>query len=299
MDFETLLARQKPSVPKIAAVAAAEDPSVLRTVVEAAARGIATPILCGNPEAIQAAAEEARISIGPFTVVPAHSEAEAAKAAAGLVRCGKAHMLVKGLLQTSTLLKAVLDKENGLRGEGILSHVAVVHSPLLDRTLFLTDGAMVLAPDLGTKVKLIQNAVFVAKRFGIEIPRVAVLAAVEKINPDMPATLEAALLTVMNQRGQIPGCVVDGPLAMDLALSREAALHKGIGSEVAGQADILLFHTIEAANSALKVFTFAGGCLFGGLVIGAAAPIVLASRADSEQSKLYSIACGATIGSAE
>jgi phosphate butyryltransferase len=154
---------------------------------------------------------------------------------------------------------------------------------------------MVMYPDLKAKAELINNAVAVAEGLGIRNPKVAPLAAVEFINPDMPATLDAAILTLMNRRGQIKGCVVDGPLTMDLALSKEAARHKGVVSEVAGCADILLFHNIEAANNSVKTFTYAGNCLFGGVVMGAAAPIVLASRSDSQESKLYSICCAALI----
>jgi phosphate butyryltransferase len=161
--------------------------------------------------------------------------------------------------------------------------------------LLLTDAAMVSYPDLSAKVKLIENAVLVAIGLGIETPKVAVLAAVETVNPAMQATIDAALLTMMNQRGQIKNCIIDGPLALDLAISKEAARHKGITSDVAGQADILLFHNIEAANSTLKTFTNAANCMFGGVVLGAFAPIVLTSRSDSEENKLYSLACASNL----
>jgi len=294
MDFENIIGKIKPSKMKTVAVAAAEDDVVLKAVVAAHKMGIATPILCGNTAAIKNIADREALDISAFEI--AHAEPfEAARAAVAFVREGKAHMLMKGSLQTSDLLRAVLDKENGLRGSGVLSHVSILHSPILNRQLFLTDAAIVMYPDLKTKVKLIENAVNAASGLGIDCPRVAVLAAVELVNPDMPATLDAACLTSMNRRGQIKDCIVDGPLAMDLALSEEAVHHKGIDSQVAGKADILLFHNIEAANSALKVFTHAGNCLFGGAVIGASAPVILASRSDSDQSKLYSIACAASI----
>lgn len=278
-----------------AAVAAAEDSLVLSAVSQACERGLIEPILVGDPDAIDRAAREAGVDISRFARVAAMSEEIAAREAVALVRAGDADMLMKGMLQTSTLLRAVLDKEKGLRGGGILSHVSVLYSNAQNRLLLLTDAAMVPYPDLKTKGSLIQNALRVAKGLGIDCPRVAVLAAVEQVNPDMPATVDAALLTMMNRRGQIKGCVVDGPLAMDLALSEEAARHKGVDSEVAGRADILLFHNIEAANSVLKTFTIAGGYLFGGVVVGATAPIVLTSRSDLEQSKVYSIACAAAI----
>lgn len=294
MDFESIISRVKPSKMKTVAVAAAEDDVVLKAVASAYQMGIAKPILCGDVLKIQNVAKQEKLDISPFEIVEA-GPSETAIEAVALVREGKADMLMKGLLQTADLLRAVLDKEKGLRGKGILSHVSILHSPIINRQLLLTDAAMIMYPDLQTKIKLVENAVKAALSLGIDFPRIAPLAAVEVINPDMPATLDAACLTAMNRRGQIKGCIIDGPLAMDLALSEEAAHHKGIDSQVAGKADVLLFHNIEAANSALKVFTHAGNCLFGGVVIGAAAPIILASRADSDQSKLYSIACAASI----
>lgn len=294
MDFEEIIKQVKPKTMKTVAVAAAEDEVVLKAVALAFDMGIARPVLCGNSQRIRAIAAAEHVNIADFEIVEADG-AEAARKAVALVREGKADMLMKGLLQTADLLRAVLDKEHGLRGKGILSHVSILHSPILKRQILLTDAAMVMYPDLKTKVKLVDNVVAAAHGLGMEIPKVALLAAVEVVNPDMTATLDAASLTLMNQRGQVKGCIIDGPLAMDLALSEQAVHHKGIDSPVAGKADVLLFHNIEAANSALKVFTHAGNCLFGGVVMGATAPIVLTSRADSEQSKLYSIACAATI----
>lgn len=295
MDSEDILGRVKPGVCKTVAVAAAEDEVVLEAVCQAHARGIATPVLCGNREKIAVLSDKHGLDISPFVVYHADDAQRAAAAAVSLVRQGKAQMLMKGLLPTADLLRAVLDKENGLRGGRILSHVSVLHSPLLDRMLLATDAAMVMYPDLKTKVEIIKNAVEAAKGLGVENPKIAPLAAVEVVNPDMPATLDAAILTMMNRRGQIRDCVIDGPLAMDLALSEEAARHKGVVSKVAGCADILLFHNIEAANNSVKTFTHAGDCLFGGVVMGAEAPIVLASRSDSQESKLYSISCAARI----
>lgn len=277
------------------AVAAAEDDAVLHSVCEAWHRGVAVPILCGNPEKIQAIAKQEALDISSFEIVSAANPKEAAKAAVALVKEGRAEMLMKGLVQTADLLRAVLDKQCGLRGNGVLSHVSILRSPILERTLLLSDAAMVPYPDLKTKVAILNNTTAAARGMGIQTPKVAVLAAVEVVNTDMPATMDAALLTMMNRRGQIKDCIVDGPLAMDLALSPEAVKHKGVVSEVAGQADILLMPNIEAANSTLKTFTVAGDCLFGGVLMGAAAPIVLTSRSDSSESKLFSIACAALI----
>ncbi len=295
VNFAALLEKLRLPAPKKVAVAAAEDDVVLKAVAEAYDKKIAIPILCGNKAKIKQLATELAIDLSPMTIVDTDSDKASARAAVDLVRENKADMVMKGLLQTSDLLRAVLDKEKGLRGDGVLSHVGIIHSPILRRMLLLTDAAMVTYPDLPTKVELIRNAIKAAKGMGVTCPKVAPLAAVEVVNPAMQATVDGALLSVMNRRGQIRDCIVDGPLAMDLALSEEAAAHKKVDSPVAGRADILLFHNIEAANSSLKVFTTGGDCLFGGVIMGAQAPIILTSRSDSDQSKLYSIACAAAI----
>ena len=318
MEFEKLMSGLKAgNRHSVIAVAAAGDEAVLKAVAEARERGIADAILCGDKGEIESIAENADIRLSDFEIFPADDSVAAARAAVSLVRGGKANMLMKGQVQTADLLRAVLDKESGLRGrpggsggsggpsgtggmggpgDALLSHVAVVDSPILNRAIIITDGAMVPYPSLKNKVSIVENAVRAAKGLGVETPKVAPIAAVEVVNPDMPATLDAAALTVMNLRGQIRGCIIDGPLAMDLAISRDAARHKKIDSPVAGEADILLFHNIEAANSVAKTFTNAGKSIFAGIVMGASAPIVLTSRSDSDQSKLYSIACAAMIG---
>lgn len=295
MHFDNLLAEVMPPTPTRVAVAAAEDDVVLRAAVEAYQRKLAEPILCGRREAILQIAEQARLDISFLEIVDADLD-NSAKAAVSLVREGRASMLMKGLLQTADLLRAVLDKEKGLHTKGnLLSHVSIFHSPLLQRKLLLTDAAVVTYPDLTTKVKMIHNAVKAAKGIGISHPKVAALAPVEVINSEMQSSVDAAVLTIMNRRGQIKGCTIDGPLAMDLALSSEAAKHKEVESPVAGCADILLLHNIDVANCVIKTFTVAGNCLLGGVLMGANAPIVLTSRSDSDQSKLYSIACAASI----
>jgi len=301
MEFEKLLGELKTNKNSVVAIAAAEDEVVLKAAQLAQNRGLAKAILCGEKQKIESIAKEAGIDISAFEIVYAEGSAESAKAAVSLVRNGKANMLMKGHIHTVDLLRAVLDKENGLRKDGalkkdtLMSHVAVIYSPVLARKLLITDGAMVLYPSLADKIRLIENAVQAAKGLGIENPKVAPIAAVEFVNPKMQATIDAAELTEMNRNGQIRGCIVDGPLAMDLAISKEAARRKNISSPVAGEADILLFHNIEAANAAAKTFTNAGAGIFGGVVMGASVPIVLTSRSDSDQSKLYSIACAAKI----
>jgi phosphate butyryltransferase len=295
MDFDEILETVAPSAPKTVAVAAAEDDVALKTVFQAYKRKIAYPILCGNREKIKKIAAIAQVDIADFQIIHTDTDRQAAAAAVSLVREGKAEMLMKGLLQTADLLRAVLNKETGLRKSELLSHVSILHSPVLERMILLTDAAMVTYPDLNAKVKILRNALEAAQGLGIDYPKAAAIAPVEVINPEMQATLDAAALTIMNRRGQITGCEVDGPLAMDLAISTSAAIHKKIDSPVAGRADILLMHNIDVANSTLKTFTNAGGCLFGGVIMGAAAPIVLTSRSDSENSKLYSIACASAI----
>jgi len=295
MEFETIMKELPVSSKKTAAVAAAEDEYVLQTACRAYESGIVQPILCGRKSEIKSLADRCRLDISRFEIIDARDGKQAAQEAVSLVKQEKADMLMKGLIQTSDLLRVILDKEKGLRTGKVLSHVSIINSPILNRVLLITDAAVIPYPDLSLKTEMIRNAVAAANGLGIRCPKVAPLAAVEVVNPDMPATVDAALLTVMNHRGQIADCIVDGPLSLDLAISPEAAVHKKVSSDVAGKADILLFHNIEAANSTVKTFTIAGNCLFGGVVMGASAPVILTSRSDSAQSKLYSIACAALI----
>lgn len=301
VELSALTKRLQEQAPPRVAVAAAGDTPVLEAVAAAYKSGIAVPILCGDIEEIDTCARRRNLDISPFEIIEADSPAQAVSIAVSLVRSGRADMLMKGLVQSADLLRAVLNKETGLRkGDTLkkgapLSHVGVIDCPALGRTLLCTDGGMVPYPDLKTKVQILENAVRAAHALGIGEPLVAPLAAVELVNPDMPATLDACALAMMNRRGQITGCVVDGPLALDVALSAEAAKHKGVDSPAAGKADILLFHNIEAGNSTIKALTVVGGCLQGGVVMGATAPIVLASRSDSMESKLYSIAVAGVV----
>ncbi|HML31848.1 phosphate butyryltransferase [Sporomusa sphaeroides] len=293
--FEKIIAAAQNS-PKTVAVAAAQDKPVLEAVFAALERGIARPLLVGDEVKIRMLASEMGRDLSNITVLNETEPKKAALRASRLVRDGQADFLMKGLLQTADLLKAVLDKENGLRSGSMLSHVTIIEVASYDRLLFLTDAAMVMYPDLKQKAELIQNAVTVARAMGVMMPKVAGIAAVELVNPDMPPTLDAALLTQMNRRGQITDCLVDGPLQLDTAISAEAALHKGIkGSEVAGHADILLAPNIEVGNAIYKTVNQMTSCQIGGLIVGASAPIVLTSRADSARTKLLSIACASQL----
>jgi len=288
--FEEILNKVKCGERKKIAVAVAQDEPVLEAVRDAKNMGLADAVLVGDKEKIQEIANTLGINLDDFEVIDEKDNAKAAMKAVELVSTKKADMLMKGLIDTATFLRAVLDKEKGLRTGRVLSHVAVFEVPALQRILLVTDAAMNIAPDLNTKKQILENAVKVAHAIGIEVPKVAPVCAVEVVNPDMQPTLDAAALSKMNDRGQIKGCIVDGPLAIDNALSEEAAKHKGIKSPVAGHADIILVPNIETGNVMYKTLTYTANAKNGGILVGAAAPVILTSRADSNESKLYSIA---------
>lgn len=291
-NFEELqeLAQKRPKMRL--SVAAAEDDEVLIAVDSARKLGIVDAVLVGDKEKIEKIAEDSEIDISKYEIIDSKNPVESARKAVSLVSSGKADFLMKGLLGTADLLKAVLDKEIGLRGKGLLSHVMLYSVPAYHKILFLTDGGMVTYPDLNQKIQIVHNAVKVARALGVEPVHVAPLCAVEVVNPDMQATLDAAALSKMSQRGQIKDCIIDGPLALDNAISKEAAKHKGITSPVAGEADILLVPNIESGNLLGKSMTYFGGAKSAGVVMGAKCPIVLVSRADTHEAKLNSIALG-------
>jgi phosphate butyryltransferase len=276
------------------AVAVAEDEEVIEAVVEALKRNLANFILFGDNEKINTILnvkhKDQQKSNKSLTVVHADSNTMAAELAVRAVSTKEATVLMKGNIPTSVLLKSVLNKEYGLRTGNILSHVAVFEIPDYDRFTIVTDAGMNIAPDLEEKAQMIRNAAAIARAIGIEYPKVAPIAAVEVVNPAMQATIDGAALTIMNKRGQITGCIVDGPLALDNAVSALAAEHKGIQSEVAGRADILLVPAIEVGNVLYKSLIYFAKAKVGAVIAGAKAPIVLTSRADSAESKLYSLA---------
>lgn len=273
-------------------VAAAQSPSVLQAVAEANRRNIAEATLVGDESAIHAVAEEHDIDLGDAAVIDEPDDVRAAAKATALVSSGEADILMKGHIHTDDFLRAVLDRETGLRTGSLMSHVFIVEHPHRDQFLFVSDGAMNIAPDLEMKSAIILNAIHTAKIFGIETPGVAVLAAIELVNPAMPATTDAATLHMMSDRGQFsPQCIVEGPFAFDNAISEVAAAHKGIGGPVAGRGDVLVVPNIEAGNMLVKSFVYMAGFTVAGLVVGARAPVVLTSRADTAASKLASIAC--------
>jgi phosphate butyryltransferase len=280
---------------KTLSVAVAQDKEVLTAVIEAVKLGIVDAILVGDEEEINKIVKEDNLNIDNIKIVDEKNILKAAAKAVEFVSKGEAHFIMKGMLGTADLLKAVLNKEAGLRGNGLLSHVMVYDVPAYHKLIFLTDGGMVPYPTVEDKVGIINNAIKVAHKIGIEVPKVAPICAVEVVNPSMQATVDAAVLSQMNKRGQIKGCIIDGPLALDNAISKLAAEHKGIVSEVAGDADVLLVPNIESGNFLGKSMTYFANAESAGVIMGAKCPVVLVSRADSSQSKLYSIALGSVI----
>ncbi|NLB43682.1 MAG: bifunctional enoyl-CoA hydratase/phosphate acetyltransferase [Clostridiaceae bacterium] len=271
------------------AVAAAHDDHVLQSIWEVYRKGYAHPILIGDKEKIFAIADQLGIDVSTMTIIKEMDERKSAEIAVTLVQNGEADAIMKGLLQTADLLRAVLERDKGLRTTGLLSHIGLYEVYGYSKMLFVTDAGINIAPDLKQKVEIIRNAVFVARSLGVTTPKVAVLAAVETVNPNMPSTLDAAALAKMGQRGQIRDCVIDGPLAMDNAINLEAARHKHVTSEVAGDADILLVPDIEAGNILVKTLIFLNKARSCGVITGARVPLIVTSRAESSEAKYYSI----------
>ncbi|MCU4711462.1 phosphate butyryltransferase [Bacillus cereus] len=290
MKLEYLIDQAAGQPKKTVAVAVAEDHEVIEAVAKAIKLQLAQFRLYGNQEKIMGMLQEHGLQTSEHVeVIAAMSNAEAAELSVKSVRNGEADVLMKGNIPTANILKAVLNKEWGLRKGSVLSHVAAFEVPNYDRLIFVTDAAMNIAPDVTQKAAIIQNTVEVARAIGIDLPKVAPIAAVEVVNPAMQATIDAAMLTQMNRRGQIKDCIVDGPLALDNAVSQIAAEHKGIVSDVAGKADILLVPTIEAGNVLYKSLVYFADAKVGAMIAGAKAPIVLTSRADSAETKVYSL----------
>lgn len=296
-SFKALLDLAKERGPKIVAVAVAQDKEVLSAVKKATDIGIAKPILVGDKDKIQNISKEIDFDLTDIQIIDEEDGAMACRLATELVSSGKAHVLMKGLIDTGVIMKQVLDAEIGLRTGNIISHVAVFDVPTYHKVFLVTDAAMNIAPDLQQKKEIIENSVVLAKALDIETPKVAVLAAMEKVSPKMEATVHAKELADMNKRGEITGCLVEGPLALDNAISKDSAILKGIDNEVAGDADILLAPYIEAGNVLYKALSFLANAKSAGLIVGTKAPIVLTSRADNEESKLNSIALAVLMAS--
>ena len=294
--LEELLDMAKSQKPMRVVVADAAEAEVLAALEDARKHNIANGILIGDSEAIKKTAGSIGVNVDDYEIVEEKSSKMTARVAVEMLKRGEADVLMKGLVSTKDFMKAILDKEKGLihhKSKKLLSHVAVFEVPAYHKLLTITDAAINIAPTLEEKVQIINNAIEVVRSFGIEKPKVACVAAVEKVNPGkMPATEDAAILTIMNRRGQIKGAIVDGPFGFDNAISRKAAEVKRIGGEVAGDADIVLFPDIESANVAYKMLQYFANSRCAAIVAGTPIPIVLTSRADPHETKFYSLVLG-------
>jgi len=290
--FDELLAAARAVGPKTIVVAGAHQESILEAVTAAQERGIVRAILIGDETKIHQIAEECEVDISDMQIVHEVDTERASRMAITLVARSEAHVAMKGKVDTATFLRAALDRDLELRTGRLISHVAVFDMKSLGRLLLASDAGVNIAPNLEQKADITRNAIDVAHRLGIEVPRVAVLASTETVNPRIPANVEAAALAKMADRKQISGAVVDGPLALDNAISPGAAHDKDIESPVAGRADILILPDIEAANVLVKAIVYFAQHPMAGVVVGARSPLILPSRSDTFQSKLGSLALG-------
>ena len=295
-NFDELLSKVSSCSKKKLSVACAQDKAVLEAVKAAKERGIADSILVGDEAKIKEIAATIDMDLSDYEIINVEDTVEASLAAVKLVHDKKADMYLKGLLDTKTFLKSVLNKECGLRTGKPLSHVCVFEIPGIDRLLFFTDVAFIPYPTLEDKVNIINYTVEVANACGVENPKVAPLAAVEIVNPKMPVTVDAQQLTEMNERGEITGCIVDGPLSLDIALYKEAAAEKGaLDRKIVGDADILLFPDIHAGNLVYKAIVHMVPVKNGNILTGTQAPVILTSRSDTCETKVNSIALAAVV----
>lgn len=289
---DLLIAASKLPCQKIAVVSANDEP-VIEAVNQALKLGFIHPILIGPKDQIINLINQKNYDLPKYEIINAESDEQASLVAMDLVNQNKVDFIMKGLLDTKVLLKAVVNKESGIRKSPLLSHVGLISYLDFDRILFVTDGAMNIAPDVNEKISIIQNAVELALTLGYSQPKVGLVAAVEKVNPKMASTVDADAIVNLFKQGLIKNCLVDGPFAVDNLVSMEAVHHKGIMSDVAGKADILVFPGIDSGNVFYKTSVFLGKAESAGIVLGAKCAIVLTSRADSALSKLYSIALAA------
>ena len=274
------------------AVAAGHDPDVIGSLQLAREMGLAEGVLVGDRKKIEPIADAAGLRLDPGQLIHQPDESAAARQAIELVREGSADLLMKGKINTSVLIRAVLNREKGLRTGRQLSQVIVFQVPGIDRLMIMTDAAINLAPDLTQKAEICRNAIEVAHALGIEEPKVAILCALEFVNPAMPATVDAAALTMMNRRGQLKGGYVEGPIALDVPMSRFAADRKGIETPLVESTDVFIAPDIEAANILYRAILYMAGGESGGIVVGARVPLILLSRAETPETKIRSIAIG-------
>jgi len=294
--LDEIVVKLKEQAPKRLAVACGEDPHTIEAVGKAAKEGIVKAVLTGDKNNIQKVASEYNVDTSLFEIEDEPDKTKALYRAISRIRSGDCNFLMKGLMDSSVYMRGILNKEQGLVTPGkLLSHVTLVEVPTYSKLFIVSDVAVIPYPDLAQKLAMVNYTVDVAHKLGNPNPKVAIICAVEKVNLKMPSTLDAAILSKMADRGQIKGASVDGPLAMDLALSKESVQIKGVKSEVAGDADILIFPNIETGNVFFKSCTYLAHGRLAAIVTGAQCPCILTSRADSEDSKFYSIALGALV----
>lgn len=294
-NFDQLIDKVKQNNRMRLAVAAAQDEDVLLAVSEAKRMGLVEPILVGDKVKIEQLLEKLNITDKNFEIIDEKDLIQSAKAAVELVRLNKADFLMKGILQTADIMRAVLDKEIGLRTDKLISHVMVYQVENYEKLIYLTDGGMNVAPDLDQKVQILKNAIEVCKAMGLQKIYASCIAGAETVNPKIQATIDAKAIADMKDIWESQGVFVDGPVALDLAISEEACKHKGYKGEGGGKADILLVPYYEVGNALGKSLTYFGNAKSAGIIMGAKVPIVLVSRADTAESKLLSIALGSII----
>ena len=294
-NFNELLEAAKLQKRMKIVVAAAQDDDVIKAVSKAKEMGLAEPVLVGDEGKIKERMGKLNLNAGEYEIINEPDMVQAARKSVELVRNGKGDFLMKGLLQTADIMRAVLDKEIGLRTENLISHVMVYEAPTYEKLIYLTDGGMNVAPDLEQKVQILENAVTVCKAMKMDKINVSCLAGAETVNPKIPATVDAKAIADMKDKWEAQNVAVLGPVALDLAISSEACEHKGYKAEGAGNADILLVPYYEVGNALGKSLTYFAGAKSAGIIMGAKVPIVLVSRADSSESKLLSIALGSII----
>lgn len=273
-------------------IACAEDTTILKAIKEALDENLIFPILVGNEKKIKEIADNVGLNKNNYEIINRDTAESSAIEAVSLVSSQKADFVMKGLVSTSIFLKAVLDKDTGLRTGRILSHAAILSLKNYKKLLFITDGGMNEHPDLKTKVQIIQNVLGLCNSLDIKMPKIAALAAVETISDKQPETIEAAELSKMSERGQLGNCIVDGPLAIDVALSKDSAIHKNINSQISGDVDVLLTPSMAAGNILAKSLIYLADAQAAGTIVGTSKPVVMLSRSDTAETKLRSIALG-------
>jgi len=289
-NFTELIEAAQAVGPKCIAIAAAHDPAVLISAEELQKLGIVIAHLVGDKPAIEVIAQERHLDLSGMTIVHEPDTGRAAQHAVAMAREGQADVVIKGQLKTPQILGAALSRERGIRRRKLLTHVGLFEVPGFDRIIYMSDSGVILSPTIEQKVVIIQNVVEVAHKFGLESPRVAILAATEVVDPKIPNSIEALALTRMAEDGWVEGAIVDGPLTLDVAVSSEAARIKGVESPVAGNADILIVPGVVAGNTAAKAIQYLAGGRMAGLVVGAKVPIIINSRADTADTRLLSTA---------